>query len=145
MAPVHKKKLPKFFPPLVTSGFPFFSSLVTLLAGGISRALAYFGRLTNPEKIEGTLVVITYLTNFMLDIAHSKREIQLKRIYQSLTNKPIAIYQAERELINHWSDYKCRSGLCYITYTYEQLLNVYKVEIARLPSRHSFMFGAHVG
>ena len=93
MAPVHKKKLPKFFPPLVTSrsGFPFFSSLVTLLAGGISRALAYFGRLTgrltNPEKIEGTLVVITYLTNFMLDIAHSKREIQHKRIYQSLTNK----------------------------------------------------------
>ena len=87
MAPVHKKKLPKFVPPLVTSGFPFFSSLVTLLAGGISRALAHFGRLTNPEKIEGTLVVITYLTNFMLDIAHSKREIQHKRIYQSLTNK----------------------------------------------------------
>ena len=64
MAPVHKKKLPKFFPPLVT-----------LLAGGISRALEYFGRLTNPEKIEGTFVVITYLTNVMLDIAHSKREI----------------------------------------------------------------------
>ena len=63
------------------------SSLVTLLAGGISRALAHFGRLTNPEKIEGTLVVITYLTNFMLDIAHSKIEIQHKRIYQSLTNK----------------------------------------------------------
>ena len=62
-----------------------------------------------------------------------------------LQTKSIAIYQAERELINHWSDYKCRSGLCYITYTYEQLLNVYKVEIARLPSRHSFMFGAHVG
>ena len=29
-----------------------------------------------------------------------------------LQTKSIAIYQAERELINHWSDYKCRSGLC---------------------------------
>ena len=57
MAPVRKKKLPKFFPPLVTSGFPFFPSLVTLHAGGISLALAHFGRLTNPDKIEGTLVV----------------------------------------------------------------------------------------
>ena len=57
MALVRKKKLPKFFPPLVTSGFPFFPSLVTLHAGGISLALAHFGRLTNPDKIEGTLVV----------------------------------------------------------------------------------------
>ena len=75
----------------------------------------------------------------MTDIAHIKRQIC---IYQSLT---MAIYQTERELINHWSDYKCLCGLCYITYTYEQLLSVYMVEIAFLPSRHSVMFGAHVG
>ena len=66
MAPVRKKKLPKFFPPLVTSrsGFSFFPSRVTLRAGGISRALAHFRRLTTPAKIEEPLVAHTYFKNY---------------------------------------------------------------------------------
>ena len=61
MAPGRKKKLPKFFPPLVIPGFPFFPSLVTLLVGGISRSLAHFGRLTNPDKIEGIIQLLSIL------------------------------------------------------------------------------------
>ena len=51
MAPVHKKKLPTFFPPLVTSGFPF------LLRLSLSLRVAFHAR----SRISGALLTLRKL------------------------------------------------------------------------------------